>query len=236
MLTPQVLVSPRAPGARVQALASALAAQPLFWSAVIVAMFTWPILRSIRAERDLPQERPVIGTVRTFTLRDQNGEELGTAELRGRIWVASFTAVECEPMCAQSQRVMTTMAEVRHRTRNLGDAIRLVTFTVDPDHDTPAQMLELSAAHRARSGVWRFVSGPALQVRDVLRDFHVVESTPQTRLVLVDGDMAIRGYYDADDEAAVRLLLRDVGLLLSLGRERPGTVVPGDTHVPGSVN
>jgi protein SCO1/2 len=186
-------------------------------------MFTWPILRSILAERDLPrnlpQNRPVIGSVRAFTLRDQNGDELGSAELRGRIWVASFTAVDCAPLCDQSRRVLARMAEVRHRTRNLGDAIRLVTFTVDPVRDTPERMLELSAAHRARSGVWRFVSGPPAQVSDLLRDFHIVERTPQTRLILVDGNMAIRGYYDADDEAAVGLLLRDVGLLLSLGGE-----------------
>jgi cytochrome oxidase Cu insertion factor (SCO1/SenC/PrrC family) len=118
-------------------------------------------------------------------------------------------------MCAQSQRVLVKMAEVRHRTRSLGDAIRLVTFTVDPGRDTPERMLELSAAHRAKSGVWRFVSGPPPRVREVLRDFHVVENTPQTRFILVDGNMAVRGYYDVDDEAAVRLLLRDVGLLLS---------------------
>ena len=222
MLTPHVLVSPRAPGARVQALASALAAKPVFWLCIIGAMFTWPILRSIRAERELPRSllvnRP-IGTVRAFTLRDQNGEALGAAELLGRIWVASFSAVECEPMCAQSQRVMTAMAEVRHRTRNLGDAIRLVTFTVDPDHDTPDHMRQLSATYRARSGVWRFVSGPAGQVRDVLHDFAIAEGTPQTRIVLVDTNMAIRGYYDADDEAAIGLLLRDISLLLSLRRE-----------------
>ena len=114
---------------------------------------------------------------------------------------------------------MTAMAEVRHRTRNLGDAIRLVTFTVDPDHDTPDHMRQLSATYRARSGVWRFVSGPAGQVRDVLHDFAIAEGTPQTRIVLVDTNMAIRGYYDADDEAAIGLLLRDVSLLLSLGRE-----------------
>lgn len=218
-----MLVSPRPFGAHVQALASALAGKPVFWLVIIGVMFTWPILRSIRAERDLPpnllQNRPAIGTVRAFSLRDQNGDALGAANLRGRIWVASFTAVDCEPMCAQSQRVLTRMADVRHRTRNLGDAIRLVTFTVDPDRDTPERMRELSTAQRAQSGVWRFVSGPAPQLSDVLGDFQVAPRTPQTRVVLVDGDMAIRGYYDVDDEAAVGLLLRDIGLLLSLHRE-----------------
>src|SRR5262249_20264785 len=95
-------LSQRAPSARVQRLASTLAAQPIFWLAFIVVMFTWPILRSIRAQRELPRERPVIGAVRDFTLHDQNGDELGASELRGRIWVASFTALDCEPTCVQA--------------------------------------------------------------------------------------------------------------------------------------
>jgi protein SCO1 len=212
-----MLASPRALGARLQMLASALAGKPIVWLVFIVAMFTWPILRSIRAEGGLPGSRPVLGLVRDFTLRDQNGVELGAAELRGRLWVASFTAIECEPTCAETRRVMAKMDELRHRTRNLGDTIRLLTFTVEPDRDTAGRMSALSATYRASHGTWRFVSGPPPRVRDVLRDFQVTEGTPETRLALVDGNMLIRGYYDVADKAALALLLRDVGLLLSLG-------------------
>lgn len=206
----------RVSGARVQVLAASLAGKPVFWLLFIVGMFCVPILRSIGAERGLPRHRPVLGTVRDFTLGDQNGGELGMAELRGRLWVANFTSIECAPWCAQSERMMTKMDEVRHRTRNLGDAIRLVTFTVDPERDTAERMRELSASYRAGHGSWRFVSGPPSRVRDVLRDFRVTEGTPQTRFALVDGNMLIRGYYDLADEAALGLLLRDVGLLLSV--------------------
>jgi len=212
-----MLVSRRATIARCQVLVAALAGKPIFWLLFIVTVFTWPILRSIRAEHDLARSRPVLGRVRDFTLRDQNDGELGVAELRGRIWVASFTATECEPTCAQAQRALTHMAEVRHRTRNLGDAIRLVTFTIDPDRDTAEQMGELSASYRASRGNWRFVSGPPARVRDILRDFQVADGMTQSRGALIDGDMLIRGYYDLADEAAVDLLLRDVSRLLAPG-------------------
>jgi protein SCO1/2 len=212
-----MLLSRRALAARFQVLASALVGRPMFWLVFIVTMFSWPILRSIHAERALPGHRPVLGRVRDFTLRDQNGGELGAAELHGRIWVASFTAIDCAPTCVQCQRVLTKMAEVRHRTRNLGDAIRLVTFTVVPERDTAERMFELSASYRSSRGAWRFVSGPPPLVSDVLRDFQVAAGVPQTRLALVDTNMRIRGYYDVLDEAAVGALLRDVSLLLSPG-------------------
>jgi protein SCO1/2 len=211
-----MLVSQRALGARFQGLASTLAGKPIVWLVFIVTMFAWPILRSIHAERGLSRDRPVLGRVRDFTLRDQNSGELGAVELRGRIWVASFTATDCEPTCVQSQRMMTRMAEIRHRTRNLGDAVRLVTFTVDPDRDTAARMFDLSARYRASRGTWRFISGSPARVRDVLRDFQITEGVPQTRVALIDGTLHIRGYYDLADEAALPVLLRDIGVLLSL--------------------
>lgn len=216
MLT-RVSTSRQGPSARLQRLASRLADKPIFWLAFVVVMFTWPILRSIHAERDLPRDRPVLAAVRPFTLRDQNGDELGPAELRGRIWVASFNAVECEPRCAEAERTMKAMAQVRHRTRNLGDAIRLVTFMVDLEHATAEQMSELLATHRAHHGAWRFVSGAPARMGEVLHDFQVVAGAPQSRVALVDGSLQIRGYYDLTDEAALALLLRDVSLLVSRG-------------------
>jgi cytochrome oxidase Cu insertion factor (SCO1/SenC/PrrC family) len=204
----------RSLSARFQVLLTALAGQPIFWLVFIVAMFTWPILRSIHAERGLQRQRPVLGLVRDFTLLDQNGE-LGAAELRGRIWVASFTTIECEPACASSRRVLATMGQLRHRTRNLGDAIRLVTFMVGPEQTTTETMTALSAMHRASNGTWRFVSGPPARVKDVLRDFQVSEALPQTRLALIDSNMQVRGYYDLADEAALGILLRDISRLLS---------------------
>ena len=108
-----MLVSQRTLATRFQGLAAALAGKPIFWLVFIVTLFTWPIWRSIVSERDLPsRHRPLLGLVRDFTLRDQGGGELGAAELRGRLWVASFTAVDCEPMCTHAERVMATMAEL----------------------------------------------------------------------------------------------------------------------------
>lgn len=205
----------RGPGARLQALAAALAGRPLFWILSVAILFAWPIVRSIQAERALPQKRPVVGRVRDFVLTDQNGDRFGAGELRGRVWVASFTAIQCAPMCAQTSRMMKKASEIQHRTRSMGDAFRLVTLTADPERDTPARLSDYSTAYRASRRTWRFVSGPPDQVRSLLEDFRVAERTPQTRFVLVDPAMQIRGFYDLADDEALNLLLRDIGLLIN---------------------
>ena len=200
---------------RAQVLAATVAGKPLFWIAFIVAMFSWPILRSLHAERHLRPARAVLGGIRDFTLRDHDGTDLGASELRGRIWLASFTTIAQATTHAQSRRTMLKLDEVRHRTRNLGDTFRLLTFPLDPDRDTAERMLALAVAHRASHGSWRFVSGPVARVREVLLDFKISETTPQSRVALVDGNMSIRGYYDLARDDAVPLLLRDVSRLLS---------------------
>jgi cytochrome oxidase Cu insertion factor (SCO1/SenC/PrrC family) len=207
----------RGSGARLQALAAALAGRPLFWILSLAILFSWPIVRAIRAERALPEKRPVVGAVRDFVLTDQNGDRFGAGELRGRVWVASFTAIQCAPMCGQASRMMKKASEIQHRTRNMGDAFRLVTLPADPERDTPARMSEYSTTYRASLRTWRFVSGPPAQVRSLLDDFGVAERTPQTRFVLVDPAMQIRGFYDLADDEALDLLLRDIGLLISRG-------------------
>jgi protein SCO1/2 len=214
-----MLASLRALTRRLPAFAALLAGKPIFWFSFIFAMFSWPILRSIHAERALPRTRAPLGMVRNFALRDQGDAELRATELRGRLWVASFTTVARQRDDELAQRGMSNLERVRHRTRNLGDAFRLLTFTLDPERDTAEDMRELSSRHRAQRGSWRFVSGPPARVREVLRDFQVSEVTPPNRVALVDGNLAIRGYYDLADDGDVALLLRDVSRLLTLRGE-----------------
>ncbi|HTV22333.1 MAG TPA: hypothetical protein VMG12_26780, partial [Polyangiaceae bacterium] len=115
------------------------------------------------------------------------------------------------------RRLLQALDELRRRTRNLGDAMRLVTFSADPDRTTDAQLLELAATYRARRGPWRFASGVPERVREILADFGVAEGESSTRVALVDENSMIRGYYDLSDGDALSLLLRDVSLLVARG-------------------
>lgn len=201
-------------GQRLQARAAALAGRPLFWVLFLAALTAWPIARSIRAERRLPQNRPVIGTVGEFSLVDQNGEVFGSKELRGRVWVAHFSSTRCRGICGD---MLDRMSNLQHRTRNLGEAFRLVTLSVDPDRDDPAKMAEFASAQRASRRMWHFLSGPAPAVEKLLEDFQVAVHMPQTRFALVDGDLKIRGFYDLSDKESLDLLVRDLGLLVNRG-------------------
>jgi len=116
------------------------------------------------------------------------------------------------------------MAQLRARLPDDPDYVRLVSFTVDPDHDTPEALREY--ATRAGAGEeWLFLTGPRETLAGLFRDgFKVAWATdgpPESpithsdRFVLVDRQLRIRGYYHGTDLADVERLARDARALLA---------------------
>ena len=114
------------------------------------------------------------------------------------------------------------------RGRLAGAPVGFVSFTVDPGTDTPEVLARYAAAAGAGSDWW-FVTGP-------MRDLHSLSTegfklaamanppgaeTPDgpflhsSKFVLVDGEGAVRGYYDSEDAAALHALEADARRLAS---------------------
>jgi protein SCO1 len=98
---------------------------------------------------------PVYGSVPDFTLIDQNGRPLRKTDLAGKIWVANFIFANCPDECP----LMT--AEMAKLQADLADVLelRLVSITVDPEHDTPAVLFQYAERFRADPERWFFLTG-----------------------------------------------------------------------------
>jgi protein SCO1/2 len=204
-----------------------LVGSPWFWTFWVILIGAVPFVRAIRAE--LPEPPPIIGTVPEFTFTDQHGEPYGSKQLDDKVWVANFIFTRCTTVCP----VFTQkMFEVQHRAKNLGSMFHLVSFSVDPDYDTPAVMMAYAKSHRVSPRMWSFLTGPFEDVKN-----HVVEGMKTTmearenpeqvqsllhgsHFVLVDPFRQIRGFYDANDEDAVERLLRDIKILVNVKAAR----------------
>lgn len=209
--------------ARVDRLFRQAVARPLPWIAAILLLAAWPIVWTLRAR--VPPPPPVLGSVPAFALTDQAGRPFGSADLAGRVWVASFIFTRCSTVCPAITR---QMARLQERTRGLDPALELVSFSVDPGHDTPARLDAYARRHHANPRRWRFLTGSSEAVRaTVERGLRVsmggdVADAPSpadishgTHLVLVDGAARIRGYYDPAEPGALDRLVRDAALLVN---------------------
>ncbi|HJQ82999.1 MAG TPA: SCO family protein [Candidatus Binatia bacterium] len=158
---------------------------------------------------------PVLGTVPAFALTERAGTPFGAADLEGRVWIADFVFTRCPDVCPA---LTTRMAGLQKALPGGEDAVRLVSFTVDPAHDTP-EVLREYATRFAAGPAWVFVTGPRDALARLLRDgFKVAFAddgpltapiTHSDRFVLVDRGLRIRGYYHGGDPTDVARLARD---------------------------
>lgn len=163
---------------------------------------------------------PVLGQVPEFRLVDRDGEPFGSADLAGRPWVAAFIFTRCPDVCpavsAEMKRVQAGLS---------GDAATpLVSFSVDPAYDTPERLAEYAIRFEAKPR-WHFLTGNRDDIAHLLMDgFKVAfaDTGPATspithsdRLVLVDGERRIRGYYHGRAQEDVDRLIADAKRLES---------------------
>ncbi len=214
-------------------------------SNLIGALTLGLLLASAGCTRDTkaPDRESVdLDSVGDFALTERNGTTVRKADLLGKAWVASFVFTRCTGPCPQ---VTTTMSRLQSDLPADADDVRLVTFTVDPEHDRPAELNRYAEAFRADPKRWLFLTGKQADIYQLLLEgFHVpVEQTTgdehrpgnevmhSPRLVVVDKKGHVRGYFngvvDGDDDRALAAKefeenykrLRDK--VLALAREKP---------------
>ncbi len=78
-------------------------------------------------------------------------------DLLGKVWIASFVFTRCTAGCPQ---ISTTMKRLQGDLSGYPD-VRLVTFTVDPEHDDPGELSRYADAYGADPERWLFLTGEA---------------------------------------------------------------------------
>lgn len=143
-----------------------------------------------------PKELPVLGEVAPFHLTSQAGQDFDSASLRGHVWVADFIFTNCEGPCP---RMSAYMRALQKATGDLPE-LKMVSFTVDPQRDTPPVLTEYGKNYSAESGRWFFLTGDPKILNSLDRDSFQLGTVGaamdhSTRFVLVDAAGKIRGYY-----------------------------------------
>ncbi|MBI4368100.1 MAG: SCO family protein [Candidatus Omnitrophica bacterium] len=171
------------------------------------------------------EDLPVYGHVPDFSFTERSGEAFGPADLEGRVWIADFIFTRCQGMCP----LLTGRMSILQTKFNHPD-IRLVSFSVDPEYDTPEVLSDYALRYQAQEGKWFFLTGEkTLMWNFVTEGFSlgVAQASPEdlaqgaepvmhtSRFVLIDPDGDIRGYYDTSEPANVEQLIQDALTLVS---------------------
>src|SRR5438105_12473470 len=97
-----------------------------------------------------------LGPVEDFALTERSERPVTRADLLGKVWVAAFGFTRCTGPCPQ---VSGTMARLQAELAGQPD-LRLVSFSVDPDHVTPGVLREYAQRFGADPQRWLYLTGP----------------------------------------------------------------------------
>jgi len=162
---------------------------------------------------------PVYGHVPKFVLTSQTGAPFDSSSLAGKIWVADFFFTTCLGPCP---RMSAEMHSVQKRIADLPD-VRLVSFTVDPEHDQPPVLAAYAQKFRAAPGRWFFLTGSRDSLNALDHDTFKMGAVDgsfvhSTLFALVDRRGFIRGYYHTEDGESLDPL---ISAIRSLAKEQP---------------
>ncbi len=171
---------------------------------------------------------PDLGTVTPFSLVDEMGQPFTETALEGHISIVSFIFTRCDTICPV---ISARMQKVQEKTFDVGDQIKLVSFSVDPTYDTPARLAEYAKRYRAQPDRWHFVTGPydtvhALIEGPFMTSMLRVEDRPSGvpdiqhggYFLLLDRQAHIRGIYNSNVINQLDAMLRDARYLARTSR------------------
>jgi protein SCO1 len=106
-----------------------------------------------------------------ITLIDQHGQKISLSSLRGKPVLFDFIYTSCPGPCLLLTSLMKSIAIQLGPA--LGKEARIVSVTVDPEHDHPEQLLAYAKEFRADVKGWSFLTGTPKQIDEVMARFNL---------------------------------------------------------------
>jgi len=164
-----------------------------------------------KGQRDLP----VLADVPAFELTDQNSQAVTPKLLAGKPWVADFVFTHCGGPCPM---MTTKMADLQKKMTG----VQFVSFSVDPERDTPDVLKAYAATFGADESRWKFLTGSKDAIFATARGM-LIPAAPAAasqpilhseKYLLVDADGKIRKAYDSSSPDALAALREDAASLV----------------------
>ena len=159
-------------------------------------------------------------SIKPFSFVGRDGKPVTDRDLSGKVCVFACFFTCCTESCPQ---LSAAMAKLQKELADLKD-VRLVSLTVDPDHDKPEILNSYAETFGAKPDRWLFVTTKPDDVKAFVKDTLKLgldenaakDHTPgnkmlhSNKLVLVDRMGEIRGFFDGTSPAEVDALTKAI--------------------------
>ena len=158
-----------------------------------------------------------------FDLMNQDGEAFSSKSVSKKIWVVEYFFASCMGICPIMNEQMKRIQSAYYSDTN----VVILSFTVDPENDTPKVLKEYANAHESAAGKWFFLTGNKESIYKLARKSFFLLKPAEAKnqgdvgsdfihtnnFVLIDENKQIRGYYDGTNRNEVDELIEDIAIL-----------------------
>lgn len=154
-----------------------------------------------------------------FEFTDQNGQKVTKESLKGKVYVANFFFTSCPDVCPLMNTNLSIVVDKYQKNPH----VMFLSHTVDPGTDSVSVLKEYARKFKADDEQWLFVTGSKNDIYRMAQEEYRVTATTgkkdidfihSEKLVLIDKDFRIRGYFDGLDFNETKELMDAIRILL----------------------
>jgi len=167
---------------------------------------------------ELPIETNMKETVADFSFTNQDEETISRDDLTGEWWIADFVFTNCETVCIP---MTSNMVGLQKKLEEEDIPMQIISFSVDPDYDSPDVLKEYADEYDANLDNWDFLTGYDFEtIRKLsIKSFRAPLKEPaygsdqvthDVRFFLVDPEGNIVKGYKGIEKKTIDTLLDDI--------------------------
>ncbi|HEY4966452.1 MAG TPA: SCO family protein [Puia sp.] len=167
-------------------------------------------------------------SVENFSFQNQLGKTVSLRDLPGKVIVADFFFTRCPSICPKltvNIRKLQDALSTKDQFKQLNPAtIQFLSFSVDPDRDSVPALRSYGDHYGINPDLWWLLTGPKKQIYDFsLNELKLGQADGEgidsnfihtQKLVLLDKEHVVRGYYNGLDSVDLAKLANDMVFIM----------------------
>ena len=157
-----------------------------------------------------------------WSFLNQTGVGISSKDLNGKVHLVDFFFTNCPTICP---KMTLNMKKIQDALKiECLNNVELLSFTVDPNRDSIERLNEYANSYKLDSVNWSLLTGDQNTIYELGVNGFLVPNQEDAlapggflhseKLILIDKEQRIRGYYDGTDSTIVPIVVEHIKTLL----------------------
>lgn len=156
-----------------------------------------------------------------FKFTSQDRKEITEKDFEGKVYIVNFFFARCPDICPT---MTSELLRAQEAFKDFPD-VKMLSFSVDPAHDSVEVLKSYAEKFEVDTKFWTFVTGSKKEIYNMARCGYFISARENSspiavdfvhsdKVVLIDKDKRIRGYYGGTERKEIDRLITEVQILL----------------------